>query len=145
MLGEKYIASAQVSTIDAVYFFAYNIFMENQLHAVLSVRLFTDEKCFGPGIAQLLRRVETQHSLRAAAISMGMAYSKAWTILKSSQKALGFPLLYSTTGGKNGGGAILTPEAKQLLTAYEEYCKTLNAYAQTLFTEKFQAFVEESL
>lgn len=117
--------------------------MENQLHAVLSVRLFSDEKCFGPGIAQLLHQVEEHYSLRAAAISMGMAYSKAWTILKASQKALGFPLLHSTTGGKNGGGAVLTPEAKQLLTAYEEYCQALNAYGKTLFTEKFASFLEE--
>lgn len=129
--------------IDGEKFFDYNIPMENQLHAVLSVRLFSDEKCFGPGIAQLLHQVEEHYSLRAAAISMGMAYSKAWTILKASQKALGFPLLHSTTGGKNGGGAVLTPEAKQLLTAYEEYCQALNAYGKTLFTEKFASFLEE--
>lgn len=121
----------------------YNVAMENKLHVILSVRLFTDEKCFGPGIAQLLHRVEEHHSLRAAAISMGMAYSKAWTILKASQKALGFPLLNSTTGGKHGGGAVLTPEAKQLLAAYEDYCQALNEYGKALFAEKFAAFLEE--
>ena len=51
---------------------------------------------------------------------------------------LGFQLLYSTTGGKNGGGATLTPEAAALLAAYEEYCSELNTYAKTLFTEKFE-------
>ena len=45
---------------------------------------------------------------------------------------------YSTTGGKNGGGATLTPEAAALLAAYEEYCSELNTYAKTLFTEKFE-------
>ena len=75
----------------------------------LSCRLFTDAKCFGPGVAQLLHAVQQLHSLRAAALSMDMAYSKAWTIVKNSEKALGFPLLTSTTGGKGGGGAALTP------------------------------------
>ena len=51
--------------------------MEQKLHPVLSVRLFTDEKCFGPGVAALLTLVKTCHSLRAAAMEMGMAYSKA--------------------------------------------------------------------
>lgn len=115
--------------------------MEQKLHPVISVRLFADEKCFGPGIAQLLQKVEELHSLRAAAIAMGMAYSKAWTILKASQKALGFPLLYSTTGGKHGGGAVLTPQAKKLLAAYGEYCSALQSCGQELFAEKFAEFL----
>lgn len=53
--------------------------MRNDLHANLTVRIFTDRKCFGPGVAELLRRVRELHSLRAAAMSMNMAYSKAWT------------------------------------------------------------------
>ena len=81
----------------------------------LSCRLFTDAKCFGPGVAQLLHAVQELHSLRAAALSMDMAYSKAWTIIKNSEKALGFSLLDSTTGGKGGGGAALTPRLRHVL------------------------------
>ena len=54
----------------------------------LSCRLFTDAKCFGPGVAQLLHAVQELHSLRAAALSMDMAYSKAWTIIKNSELSL---------------------------------------------------------
>ena len=85
----------------------------------LSCRLFTDAKCFGPGVARLLHAVQRLHSLRAAALSMDMAYSKAWTVIKNSEKALGFPLLSSTTGGKGGGGASLTPDFFKQKTAYE--------------------------
>lgn len=111
--------------------------MENKLYAKLSVRLFTDDKCFGPGIAALLRRVDKYHSLRSAAASMGMAYSKAWTILKSCEQHLGFKLVNSTIGGKNGGGATLTENAKKMLSAYDEYCEELKAYADKLIDEKF--------
>lgn len=111
--------------------------MEKQFKPVLTIRIFAEEKCFGPGIAVLLKKVQELHSLRAAAMSIGMAYSKAWTILKNAQQQLGFPLLHSTTGGKNGGGATLTPEAAALLAAYEEYCSELNAQAKKLFAEKF--------
>ena len=107
--------------------------MEPTLNPVLTIRLFTDRKCFGPGVATLLHRVEEHHSLRAAAASMEMAYSKAWTIVRNAENCLGFKLLHSATGGKNGGGASLTPEAIRLLTAYDAYCAALRAEAETLY------------
>lgn len=116
--------------------------MDNKLYAKISVRLFTDDKCFGPGIAALLRRVDKYHSLRSAAASMGMAYSKAWTILKSCEQHLGFKLVNSTIGGKNGGGATLTEDAKRMLSAYDEYCEELKAYADKLIGEKFSFYQE---
>ena len=75
-----------------------------KLHPVITVRLYTDEKCFGPGVAMLLERVERLHSLRSAAMDMDMAYSKAWTILRNAEKQLGYKLISSTTGGRHGGG-----------------------------------------
>ena len=116
--------------------------MENKLRAVISVRIFSDDKCFGPGIATLLTRVRELRSLRAAAISIGMAYSKAWTIIRNSETHLGFKLLHSTTGGKNGGGAELTPEAEAMLAAYEDYCRELRARGEELFAEKFAQFLK---
>lgn len=117
--------------------------MEKNLRPVISVRIFAEEKCFGPGIAALLNRVREHHSLRAAAMSMGMAYSKAWTILKASEAGLGFKLLHSTTGGKHGGGATLTPEAESLLRAYESYCAAIKTYSESLFEETFHDFLSE--
>ena len=106
--------------------------MERKMTYKLSCRLFTDAKCFGPGVAQLLHAVQQLRSLRAAALSMDMAYSKAWIIVKNSEKALGFPLLTSTTGGKGGGGAALTPRCVQLLDAYDSFCKRLQNAAVAL-------------
>ena len=111
--------------------------MEKEIHASLSVRIFTDRKCFGPGVAQLLRRVDELHSLRAAALSMAMAYSKVWTVIHNAEEGLGFKLLSSVTGGKNGGGAVLTNEARRMIAAYEEYCEKLHEYGDTLFAETF--------
>ena len=107
----------------------------------LTVRLFCGEKCFGPGMAQLLRKVQELHSLRAAAMSMNMAYSKAWTIVRRCEEALGFPLLISSTGGSRGGGAALTQEARDLLEAYRRYCQRLEAWSQSVFQEEFQSFL----
>ena len=81
--------------------------------ASTSVRIRVDDvKVFGPGVAELLRRVKELHSLRAAAASMAMAYSKAWTVIRAAEGCLGYKLLISTTGGKHGGGATVSPEAE---------------------------------
>ena len=116
--------------------------MRNDLHANLTVRIFTDRKCFGPGVAELLRRVRELHSLRAAAKSMSMAYSKAWTVIRSAEEGLWFKLLTSTAGGKHGGGAVLTDEARQMLAAYDEYCEKLRAYGEKLFEETFAFYAD---
>ncbi len=115
--------------------------MDKKLHPVISIRVFNDQKCFGPGIAELLRCVDEHHSLRAAAKSMAMAYSKAWTIINNSEKSLGISLLESSTGGKNGGGAVLTDEGRKLLEAYEQYCKKLTEYGNSIFDESFKDFM----
>ena len=116
--------------------------MDRGLRVAISAKMFTDRKCFGPGVAQLLALVDELHSLRAAAMSMSMAYSKAWTVIRGAEEGLGFKLLTSTAGGKHGGGAVLTDEARQMLTAYENYCEKLRAYGEKLFEETF-AFYDD--
>ena len=104
--------------------------MEEKLSYRNTVRLFAGEKCFGPGVAQLLRHVQEFHSLRSAAKAMNMAYSKAWTIVKSSERILG-------VGGRSGGGAQLTEEAVLLLDAYTAFCADLHAAGDALFAQHF--------
>ena len=114
--------------------------MNTNLHPVLTIRLFKDEKCFGPGIAQLRERVEEHRSLRAAAQSMDMAYSKAWTTVRHCEEVLGMKLLVSTTGGRHGGGAAVTEEGLALLEAYRRYCARVQEAAAAAFEEEFSAY-----
>ena len=58
------------------------------------------QRFFGPGVAELLERVREHRSLRAAAASMEMAYSKAWRIIHEAEEGFGFRLLDSTIGGR---------------------------------------------
>ena len=55
--------------------------MADKLRYVMTLRLYGQDKVFGPGIAELLERVDRLHSLRQATMEMGMAYSKAWSII----------------------------------------------------------------
>ena len=95
------------------------------------------EKFFGEGPARLLRGIAEKGSLRAAALSMEMAYTKALTIIKNAEKALGFPLLVRSTGGKSGGGSKLTDEGKEWLERYEAYRDACVQVNRKLYLEFF--------
>ena len=109
--------------------------MEHPLKCVVTVRIYGQCKCFGPGVAELLEHVDASHSLRQATLRMNMAYSKAWRMLKTAEENLGFSLLCSTTGGLGGGGATLTEAGRRLLTSYRALESAVSAYADEAFLE----------
>ena len=112
----------------------------HDLRLTVTLRLLDGEgrRRFGPGVAALLEEVREQRSLRAAAASMGMAYSKAWRIVRDAEEALNCKLLRSTIGGRHGGGAALTEEAEALLTAYQLLRDEVSAFAQERYQEHFR-------
>jgi molybdate transport system regulatory protein len=76
-------------------------------------------KAFGEGPYELLKRVEKTNSLHEAAHQMRMSYSKAWKLIQTMEKRLGFVLLDKKIGGLSGGGSRVTPTAKDLIERYE--------------------------
>lgn len=102
-----------------------------------------DEKVFGDGPWQLLRSVEQEGSLRAAAMHMEMAYTKALRILKHAEEAFGEKLTTRSIGGSNGGGSRLTPFAQELLSRYELYRASCRAANQKLFEEIFPEYRDD--
>lgn len=69
---------------------------------------------FGGGCAALLEGVAEEGSLNRAAKRMGMAYSKAWRIVREAEGHLGCELLV-----RDGAhGSRLTPEGERALLAY---------------------------
>lgn len=81
-------------------------------------------RVFGPGPVDLLERVGELGSLRAAAIEMGMAYTKATRLVREAERAFGFRLTRRTVGGSGGGGSRLTPEALDLIERYRSFERT---------------------
>ena len=112
---------------------------EAAMRSVTKITLTDDNgiKFFGEGPCRLLQCVEKTGSLRAAAMEMEMAYSKANKILKQAEQALGYPLTTRSTGGKDGGGSTLTQEGKQLLRQYEAYRDACIQANQALYRQFF--------
>ncbi|MEA5151687.1 MAG: LysR family transcriptional regulator [Oscillospiraceae bacterium] len=69
---------------------------------------------FGKGIAMLLERVDKFGSINQATRDMGMAYSKAWRILKATEAEFGVSLV-SRDGAR---GSSLTEDARRLIELY---------------------------
>ncbi len=61
------------------------------------------------GRVVLLERIQETGSIAAAARSMGMAYSHAWSLVAAMNRLAGEDLVARTYGGRNGGKAWLTP------------------------------------
>ena len=86
---------------------------------------------FGRGIANLCLGVREAGSLNAAAKGMGMAYSKAWRIIKETAAALDIQLLH-----RDGAhGSTLTEEGDALLDAYIAIDAQLQKDAEKAFKD----------
>lgn len=96
-----------------------------------------NQRFFGEGPCRLLHAIEETSSLRSAALSMNMAYTKALRIIRDAEAALGFPLTVRTTGGKGGGGSQMTAEARAFLAQYEAYRDACTASGIQLYEEIF--------
>lgn len=99
---------------------------------------------FGEGPCRLLHLIEETGSLRAAALSMGMAYTKALHLMKCAEKNLGFSLTARTIGGKGGGGSVLTPEAKEFLHDYETWRNACIQSSRDLYTQVLSKYNRNS-
>lgn len=101
----------------------------------IKVRVFQGEPAFGPGVAELMERVERTGSLSEGCREMGMAYSKGWKIIRRAEKDLGFSLMTGNRGGSTGGSTVLTEEGKDFLRRFRSFEASIHEKAEELFKQ----------
>jgi molybdate transport system regulatory protein len=85
----------------------------------LSVRIDLDaEGRIGPGKIQLLENIQACGSISAAGRAMDMSYKRAWDLVDEINRICRRAAVERQTGGKNGGGAVLTPFGTSLVARY---------------------------
>ena len=89
----------------------------------------------GPGKIDLLRQIGETRSIAAAARSIGLPYKRAWLLIDSLNQGFGCPVVETATGGRGGGGALLTPLGQQLIERYD----ALEASINTRSSKELQA------
>jgi molybdate transport system regulatory protein len=111
----------------------------NSLRVRSKVWLEVDGEPFlGDGRYHLLRAVERNGSISAAARDLGISYRKAWAQLATMEAHAPFPLLERRTGGKAGGATRLTAAALQLLDSFGTLREAVNQAADRHFTKGFR-------
>ena len=87
----------------------------------LSVRIDLDaEDRIGPGKIHLLENIHKCGSISAAGRAMDMSYKRAGDLVDEINRICRQAAVEGQTGGKNGGGAVLTPFGISLVTRYRK-------------------------
>ncbi|MFA6846597.1 MAG: LysR family transcriptional regulator [Sphaerochaetaceae bacterium] len=93
------------------------------------------EKFMGIGVLWLLCEVEKGQSLRKAASTLGISYSKAFLMVRNLEKALGVSVLNRQKGGADRGGATLTTFGQQFLKLYDDFQKQAKLQVEKPFND----------
>ncbi len=89
---------------------------------MLEARLWVkknDKNFLGKGRIELLKLIKEYGSIHAAAKTMKMSYKAAWDSVDAMNKLSNTPLVQKTSGGKGGGGTLLTQRGEEIIVAFE--------------------------
>jgi molybdate transport system regulatory protein len=116
----------------------------NGLDIRSKIWLETDgEPVFGRGRRFLLEAIDTHGSINSAAREVGISYRKAWGHIAAMEERLGISLVVRQAGGRNGGGAALTEDAREFLRKFETLEDGLKEFMDRRFKELFRQASEE--
>ncbi len=98
------------------------------------------EVVFGGGRMALFEAIDRYGSIRQAALNLGMSYRAAWGKIKATEQRLGFELVEKHAGGSQSG-AVLTPEAREMLVLYHKFKEDSVKAVDNLFVSYFNKFM----
>ncbi|HUI67507.1 MAG TPA: FmdE family protein [Nitrospirota bacterium] len=96
------------------------------------------EPVFGRGRRFLLEAIDSYGSINRAAQEVDISFRKAWGHIKAMESRLGMKLVERQAGGKNGGGATLTDDARKFLKKYEVLEKGIQEMVDKRFRSIFK-------
>lgn len=79
-----------------------------------------DQIFLGLGRVRLLEQILLDGSINKASKSLNMSYKKAWKLVDSMNKVSEKPLVKTSSGGKGGGGTLVTSFGKQMVLYFRE-------------------------
>lgn len=85
----------------------------------------------------LLEAIAETGSISAAAERMNIGYRQAWAKLRECETRLGVQLVETTVGGSGGGGAQLTPAARDYVDKYRRFSAGLQETVRRRFEAVF--------
>jgi molybdate transport system regulatory protein len=92
----------------------------------------------GPNYLRFLAAVEKAGTIREAGLVVGWSYRTCLNRIRRMEKVLGVPVLATTRGGKAGGGAKLTPEARRLVRVFAQWQREVDRLTRSAFRRAVQ-------
>jgi molybdate transport system regulatory protein len=96
---------------------------------------------FGDGLFHILMNIESTGSISQAARQMNMSYRAAWGKIKFAEERWGVPLLITQVGGEMGGGARLTPVARELVDKFRRLNEVVDSFINYSFQDIFRGWL----
>jgi molybdate transport system regulatory protein len=90
---------------------------------------FAEHTSVGPGKISLLEAIRDSGSLSQGARNIGMSYRRAWLLVESLKQSFREPLTMASTGGKDGGGMLVTEFGDALIKNYRDLERDFAALA----------------
>jgi molybdate transport system regulatory protein len=97
----------------------------------LSIRIDLDaERRIGPGKIRLLENIRAFGSISAAGRAMNLSYKRAWDLVDEINRVCRRAAVERRAGGKNGGGAMVTPFGLSLVARYRKIERSVASAAR---------------
>jgi molybdate transport system regulatory protein len=77
----------------------------------------------GNGRIELLEQIAKTGSIHAATKAMKMSYKAAWDRVNAMNDIADRPIIEKTTGGRGGGGTVLTAHAYELIATFKRFAE----------------------
>jgi molybdate transport system regulatory protein len=120
-----------------LYLALCNIYITNRMNLTIKSKFWLEidgKPVFGRGKRCLLEAIEKCGSINQAAKEIKISYRTAWSYLNAMEERLGMKLIDRQAGGKNGGGTVLTENARTILKQYND----LESGLQKIVDERFR-------
>ncbi|HEY8197288.1 MAG TPA: LysR family transcriptional regulator [Gemmatimonadales bacterium] len=89
----------------------------------------------GPNYLRFLAAVDRTGTIREGGRAVGWSYRTCLNRLRRMERVLGAPVLATTRGGRTGGGARLTPEARRLVKVFTRWQREVERMTRKAFSE----------
>lgn len=90
---------------------------------------------------ELLSVIEETGSLSAACERMGVPYRTAWYKLREIEDQLGVRLLDTQSGGADGGGSVLTPQAREIVHRFKRVDRGIEGIVEKRFASELGSLI----
>jgi molybdate transport system regulatory protein len=93
----------------------------------------------GPNYLRFLAAVDKTGTIRQGGDAVGWSYRTCLNRLRRMEQVLGRPVLVTRRGGKTGGSARLTPEARRLVQIFARWQGDVDRLSRRAFNRALRA------